>query len=73
MAQDQCPFKEGDIVVFTHRSGKAGWPGHYGLPQVGERVRITEVIDGPFGKYVRWEGMSDYPGGSLHWTEFAPT
>jgi hypothetical protein len=67
----QCPFEVGEIVIFTHRSGKAGCPGYHGLPVIGARVKIIDIIDGPFGKYLRWEGMSGYPGGALHWTEFS--
>jgi hypothetical protein len=72
MAQQQCPFKVGDTVIFTHRSGKAGFPGEYGLPKVGDKVTIIEIFDGPSGTYVRWQGMQGYPGGGLHWTEFSP-
>jgi hypothetical protein len=71
MDEGDCPFEVGELVIFTNRSGKAGWPGHDGLPEIGARVKIIDIIDGPFGKYLRWEGMSDYPGGPLHWTEFS--
>ena len=71
MSEAECPFKVGDKVMFTHRSGKAGRPGYCGLPKIGDAVRITKIVDGPFGKYVHWEGMEVFPGGALHWTEFA--
>lgn len=71
MADNHCPFKVGQTVIFTHRSGKAGFPGEYGLPPVGASVLIAEIFDGPFGKYLKWEGMGDYPGGGLHWSEFS--
>ena len=67
---DQCPFKGGDVVVFVNRSGKAGRPGYGGLPKIGSRVIVAEIVDGPFGKYVRWEGGESYAGGGLHWSEF---
>jgi hypothetical protein len=70
MTAGECPFKVGEAVIFTHRSGKAGRPGYDGLPNVGEAVTITEIVDGPFGKYLHWQGTGDYPGGALHWSEF---
>jgi hypothetical protein len=67
MGKSACPFAVGDIVVFTNRSNKAGLPGRFGLPNIGEAVRVTGILKGEF---LQWEGMGDYPGGALHWSEF---
>ena len=58
-----CPFKIGDLVVFTNRSGKAGFPGHGGLLDMGDTVRVSAMV---MGMYLKWEAMGDYPGGALH-------
>lgn len=67
MSEGSCPFKVGDLVVFRDRSGKAGFPGEYGLPNVGQTVRVTAILQ---GVYLQWEGMGNYPGGGLYWSEF---
>jgi hypothetical protein len=69
MAEYQCPFSVGDTVIWAHRSGKDDFPEESGLSHIGIRMKITEIFDGPFGKYLKWEGMKDHPGGGLHWTE----
>jgi hypothetical protein len=40
--------------------------------KVGDKVTVTEIVDGPFGAYVRWKEIGNYPRGALHWTEFSP-
>ena len=67
MASPKCPFQVGDFVVFRHRSGKAGFPGEYGLPNVGQIVKVTAIVK---DIYLQWEGMGSYPGGGLYWSEF---
>ena len=69
MSGGDCPFKVGDMVRFIHRSMKAGFPGQYGLPNVGEVVKVTAIVK---DIYVQWEGMGSYPGGGLHWSDFDP-
>jgi hypothetical protein len=49
---------------------KAGFPGQYGLPNVGEVVKVVAIVK---GIYLQWEGMGDYPGGGLHWSDFEAT
>ena len=72
---DQCPFKVGDIVIFTHQSGKIDFPGEYGIPKVGQRVKITAIYreQSSGAVFIRWEGGENSPGGGIHWTEFSAT
>ncbi len=63
----ECPFNVGDTVIFTNRSAKAGFPGHHGLPNIGDAVTITKIVN---DKYVYWKGGEQFLGGGLHWTEF---
>jgi hypothetical protein len=64
-----CPFKVGDLVVFTDRSGKVDFPGQMGTPAKGDIVRVTAIRQ---GVYLEWEGMGDSPAGGIHWAEFEP-
>jgi hypothetical protein len=66
-SSDVCPFKVGDTVVFTHKWGKAGLPGRDGIPEVGERLRITGIKN---GNYIQWSGMEGSLDG-IHWVEFS--
>ena len=66
--QEVCPFKIGDVVIFTHKWGKAGIPGERGLPRIGERIKISAITD---GVYIGWDGMDTFLGKGVHWVEFS--
>jgi len=68
-ASAPCLFDIGDVVYYRpHAHGKIvnQMPG--GVPEIGQAVRITRIVQ---GAYIVYEGYTS-PAGGIHWTEFAP-
>jgi hypothetical protein len=70
MDEGQCPFVVGEVTIFTHRSGKAGRPGHHGLPEIGARrslrPRPPASIFATAGASERHNGTSRHQDGIFH-------
>ena len=69
--KEPCPFKVGDMVYYRpsvrgHEQSAMQIPK--GVPEVGQAVTITKIID---GKYVIYEGYAHRTGG-IYWNEFSP-
>ena len=66
---ESCPFKAGDIVVYTPSVRGRGLVTMTKLVNLvpGEKYKISRVEK---DAYIVIEGFEDTPGGGLYWTEF---
>jgi hypothetical protein len=72
MADDVCPYKVGDCVVYrptTHGVISSIMNISAEPPKIGQAVKITRIVG---GRYIQWEGYTHHSGG-IYWTEFSAT
>jgi hypothetical protein len=70
--EEQCPFREGHVVVYRPSARGQGQSVMTDLAALvpGDRYRIAGIVQ---GKYVVLAGFENSPTGGTYWTEFSET